>query len=211
MSFRTLCFAVAFIALTSCKKESPPPTGPKVITPTEATEQAPAEYTARFTTSKGNFAIHVTRAWAPLGADRFYNLVKGGFYDDTRFFRVMPGFIVQWGIHGGGESVMSAWRNATIPDDPPRESNAAGTVTFAMAGANSRTTQVFINYGANSRLDGMGFAPFGKVVEGMDVVSSIHSGYGERPDQARLQREGNVYLEKEFPNLDFIKKAEIAK
>jgi peptidyl-prolyl cis-trans isomerase A (cyclophilin A) len=215
MTSRALIFAVVsgLAGTASCKKESSPSSssGPSVITPAQATETAPAEFSALFSTSKGDFTVKVTRAWAPQGADRFYNLVKGRFYDGTRFFRVMPGFIVQWGIHGDGQAVMGEWRNASIPDDPPKESNAVGTVTFAMGGPNSRTTQLFINYGNNTKLDSMGFAPFGKVVSGMDVVTAIHSGYGESPDQASIQREGNAYLAQNYPNLDFIKKAEIVK
>jgi peptidyl-prolyl cis-trans isomerase A (cyclophilin A) len=205
----SLALVLAIAALASCKKEtSSTSSGPSVITPAQATEQAPAEYSALFSTSRGDFTLKVTRAWAPAGADRFYNLVKGRFYDGTRFFRVMPGFIVQWGIHGDGQAVMGQWRDATIPDDPPKESNALGTVTFAMGGPNSRTT---VNYANNSRLDSMGFAPFGKVVSGMEVLTAIHSGYGESPDQSMIQREGNAYLGREYPNLDFIKKAEIVK
>ncbi len=149
------------------------------------------------------------RDWAPHGADRFYNLVKLGFYDDTRFFRVVPGFVVQWGIHGDGEPVMSQWRSATIADDPVKQSNTVGTVTFAMAGPGTRTVQVFVSLKDNSNLDEKGFASFGKVVEGMDVVKSLYSGYGGTPDQTSIQRQGNAYLAKEYPKLDFVKKAEL--
>ena len=165
-------------------------------------------------TSKGAFVIQVTRSWAPNGADRFYNLVKNGFFDDARFFRVIDGFMVQFGISGNPD-VSAAWTNATIPDDPVRESNARGTVTFATAGPNTRTTQVFINFNNNSMLNGQGFAPFGKVVSGMNVVDSFYKGYGEGaprgngPNQGLLKSQGNAYLLTQFPKLDYIKKATI--
>ncbi len=171
--------------------------------------QAPATYKARFETTKGSFTIEVTRDWAPLGADRFYNLIKSGFYDGARFFRVLPGFVVQFGIPGD-PALARQWRSANIQDDPVTQTNAPGAVTFATAGPNTRTTQVFINLANNKSLDGMGFAPFGRIAEGMDVVKQLYSGYGERPDQGRIQGEGNAYLEKGFPNLDYIKKVEVA-
>ncbi|MGE0448839.1 MAG: peptidylprolyl isomerase [Vicinamibacterales bacterium] len=188
----------------------------KLRIPAAFTEQAPPTFKANFETSKGRFVIQVTRAWAPRGADRFYNLVKGGFYDDVRFFRVIPNFMAQFGIHGN-PSVMAAWRGARIQDDPVKQSNLRGFVVFATAGPNTRTTQLFINFKDNSSLDKQGFAPFGQVVEGMDVVDQIYSGYGEGaprgrgPDQGRLQSEGNAYLTKDFPRLDYIKSATIAK
>ncbi|MCA9595806.1 MAG: peptidylprolyl isomerase [Myxococcales bacterium] len=198
------------LAAAGCKSE---PTSEKAssLTPAKATETAPAEFKARFTTSKGPFTVEVHRDWAPQGADRFYNLVKLGFYDGTRFFRVVPGFVVQWGIHGDGNAVMQHWRGAGLPDDPVRQSNTEGTVTFAMAGKSSRTTQIFVNLADNSRLDEMGFATFGKVVDGMDVVKSLYSGYGQTPDQASIQSQGNAYLEREYPKLDYVKSAEITK
>jgi len=183
----------------------------KLRSPANLKEQAPATYKARFDTSAGVFVIEVHRDWAPHGADRFYNLVKNGFYDDCRFFRVMPGFMVQFGINGI-PSIQSAWNNANIPDDPVKETNKRGAVTFAMAPVpNSRSTQVFINFRNNAGLDKQGFAPFGTVMEGMDVVDKIYGGYGENPPdlQGRLKAEGNRYLTKEFPKLDYIKKATI--
>ena len=171
-------------------------------------------YQAKFDTSKGAFVIEVHRDWAPNGADRFYNLVKNGFYNDVRFFRVLEGFMAQFGINGD-PSLSAVWRNANIKDDPVKQSNTRGTVTFATAGPNTRTTQVFINFGDNAGLDGQGFSPFGKVVSGMDVVDSLYGGYGEGapngagPDQGRVQSQGNAYLEKAFPKLDYVKTATI--
>jgi peptidyl-prolyl cis-trans isomerase A (cyclophilin A) len=183
--------------------------------PAALTEQAPATYKARFDTSKGVFVIDVRREWAPVGADRFYNLVKNGFYDENRFFRVISGFMVQFGINGNPQ-VSTPWRNAQIKDDPVKQSNKRGFITFATSGPNSRTTQVFINFGDNSRLDGMGFASFGQVSSGMNVVDQLYSDYGEGapqgrgPNQGRMQGEGNAYLTKDFPNLDFVRKATIS-
>ena len=179
-----------------------------------AAETAPATYKVKFDTTKGAFTVQVTRAAAPLGADRFYNLVKSGFYDNVRFFRVVSGFMVQFGINGD-PAVMANWRGAPIQDDPVKQSNKRGSITFAMAGPNTRTSQVFINFVDNANLDGMGFAPFGQVISGMDVVDKLNAEYGEGaprgrgPDQSRMQREGNAYLAKEFPRLDYIKKATI--
>ena len=184
--------------------------------PASLNEKAPDVYKVKFDTSQGTFEIEVHRDWAPNGADRFYNLVKNGFYNDTRFFRVIKGFMVQFGI-SGNPKISQVWRNANIPDDPVEESNLRGFVTFATAGPNTRTTQVFINYGDNPSLDGQGFAPFGKVISGLDVVQHLYSNYGEGaprgegPDQSRVQTEGNAYLQKNFPQLDYIKKATIEK
>ncbi len=186
----------------------------KLRTPSALKEQAPATYKVNFDTSKGSFEVTVHRDWAPNGADRFYNLVKNGFYDDVRFFRVIPNFMVQFGIHGN-PSIMSAWRPAQIKDDPVKQSNQRGYITFATAGPNTRTTQVFVNFQDNSGLDKQGFAPFGQVTKGMDVVDKIYSGYGEGaprgkgPEQGRIQNEGNAYLTKDFPRMDYIKSATI--
>jgi peptidyl-prolyl cis-trans isomerase A (cyclophilin A) len=188
----------------------------KLQKPAELNEQAPATYKANLDTSKGAIVITVHRDWAPVGADRFFNLVKNGFYDDVRFFRVIPGFMAQFGIHGN-PAVAAAWRPAQIKDDPVKQTNKRGYVTFATAGPNTRTTQLFINFGDNAGLDKQGFAPFGEVTTGMDVVDKIYSGYGEGaprgkgPDQGRTQSEGNAYLTKEFPRLDYIKSATIGK
>jgi len=182
--------------------------------PAALTEQAPATYKAKFDTSKGVFVVQVNRDWAPNGVDRFYNLVKNGFFDNTRFFRVISGFMVQFGINGDPK-LSPAWRNAKIPDDAVKQSNKRGNITFATSGPNSRTTQVFINFKDNAGLDGQGFAPFGQIVTGMDVVDKLYAEYGEGapngrgPEQMRVQAEGNAYLTKDFPKLDFIKKATI--
>ncbi len=184
--------------------------------PASLNEKAPAVYKAKFDTSKGTFVVEVHRDWAPNGADRFYNLVKGGYYNDARIFRVLEGFMVQFGINGD-PNIAAAWRDANIKDDPVKQSNQSGTVTFATAGPNTRTTQVFINFGDNAGLDGQGFSPFGKVVSGMDVVDAFHDGYGDGPpeghgpDQGIVQSMGNAYLEKAFPKLDYIKTATIEK
>jgi peptidyl-prolyl cis-trans isomerase A (cyclophilin A) len=174
----------------------------------EMKETAPAVYRVKFETSAGDFVIEVTRAWAPNGADRFYNLVRHGFYDDVRFFRVIPNFVVQFGINGDPQ-ISARWRNATMPDDPVKGSNKPGTITFATAGPNSRTTQVFVNYGNNASLDQQGFAPFGRVASGMPVVQRINQQYGDAPsrNQVLIQAQGNAYLKATYPNLDYVKKA----
>ncbi len=182
--------------------------------PSKLTAKAPDDFKAMFDTTKGKFTIEVTRSLAPNGADRFYNLVKSGYFKNVAFFRVVPGFMVQFGI-SGDPAVSANWRDANITDDPVKGSNTRGTITFATAGPNTRTTQLFINFGDNAGLDGQGFAPFGKVVEGMDVVDKIDAEYGDGPpggtgpNQQNLQMEGNAYLKKNFPNLDYIKSAAI--
>jgi len=178
---------------------------------------SPANYKVLFTTSKGDFTVQVNRDWAPKGADRFYELVKSGFYDDARFFRVIRNprpFMAQFGINGD-PGVNAKWTNANIEDDPVKEHNTRGKITFATAGPNTRTTQLFINYADNSRLDAQGFSPFGEVVSGMEVVDQLYADYGEGqpsgmgPDQERIEKEGNAYLAKNFPNLDYIKTARV--
>lgn len=166
-------------------------------------QQAPDRFEVEFKTSKGNFVIEVTRDLAPNGVDRFYNLVKAGFYNECRFFRVIPNFMAQFGFHGDPE-ITAVWSDAAIPDDPVKVSNTRGMVTFATRGPNTRTTQLFINFGDNNSLDRQGFAPFGEVVKGMEVVDSINSEYGERPSQRQIGVKGNRYLKKIFPNLDYI-------
>jgi peptidyl-prolyl cis-trans isomerase A (cyclophilin A) len=188
----------------------------KLRNPSALTEKAPDTYKAKFDTSKGPFVIEVHREWAPLGADRFYNLVKNGFYDDCRFFRVIDGFMAQIGM-SGTPAIQSAWTSARLQDDPVKQSNKKGFVTFAHAGPNSRTTQFFINFGDNSSLDRQGFPPIGQVVSGMDVVEKLYSGYGDGPprgrgpSQGQITAEGNAYLVKDFPKLDYVKKATIEK
>jgi peptidyl-prolyl cis-trans isomerase A (cyclophilin A) len=182
------------------------------MNPASLKEQAPASFKAKFTTAKGDFVIQVTRAWAPRGADRFYNLVKSGFFNDAAFFRYVPGFIVQFGMPADPK-IGAAWFNANIPDDPMKHSNTAGSVVFANAGANTRTTQLFINLVDNTRqLDApiqVGFSPFGEVISGMDIVKKLYSGYGEAPDQNSIRTQGKAYLDKNFPKLDSIKSAVI--
>jgi peptidyl-prolyl cis-trans isomerase A (cyclophilin A) len=181
---------------------------PSLMNPASLTEQAPATFKAKFDTSAGEFVVTVTRAWAPLGADRFYNLVKNGFYDGTRFFRVVPGFMVQWGINGDPD-IQRNWATANIKDDPTGvKSNGRGMITFANGGPNTRSTQLFINYKSNAFLDKQ-FMPFGEVTSGMSVVDKINAKHGEDPVQGQIQANGNRYLQKAFPDLDFIKKATI--
>ncbi|MFK8000029.1 MAG: peptidylprolyl isomerase [Polyangiales bacterium] len=189
------------------------PANPALLNPALATETAPAQYTVRFDTTKGEILVDVTRSWAPIGADRFYNLVRIGYFNDIAFFRVIPGFMAQVGLNGD-PAVNRAWRDATIQDDPPTQSNTQGMVSFATSGPNSRVQQFFINFGNNARLDGMGFAPFGRVRD-MNTINQIHGGYGEGapggrgPSQALIQSRGNEYLRAQFPNLDYIRGASI--
>ena len=179
-----------------------------LFSPASLSDEAPATYTVDFKTTAGEFSIECHRDWSPLGADRFYNLVKHGFFDEVRFFRVVSGFVVQFGIHGDPE-IGSAWKTAKLQDDPVLKSNLPGTISFATSGKNTRTTQVFINYGNNAGLDSMGFSPFGRVVSGMEVVSDIYSEYREQASQPMIQSEGNAYLMREFPKMDFIKTARL--
>jgi peptidyl-prolyl cis-trans isomerase A (cyclophilin A) len=177
--------------------------------PASLKDQAPATFKVKFTTTKGDIVVDVTRSWAPKGADRFYNLVKNGFFTDASFFRYVPGFIVQFGIPADPK-VAAVWQTANITDDPVTQPNAPGTLVFATAGANTRTTQLFINLADNTRsLSPQGFAPFGKVSQGMDIVSKLYSGYGESPNQGLIQSQGKAYLDKSFPKLDSIKSATI--
>lgn len=178
-----------------------------------ADERAPDAFAARLVTTKGDIVIDVRREWAPRGADRFFTLVRSGFFTDVAFYRVIDGFMAQAGLSGDPE-LNGKWRAKRIDDDPVKESNRRGMVTFAMAGPGSRTTQFFINFSDNVRLDGMGFAPFGKVRD-MAPVDALFKGYGEGaprgngPRQPRIANEGNAYLRAEFPGLDYILRAEI--
>ena len=196
------------------KDEKPSSASLAFADPSKLLETSPATFRAQFDTTKGRFTIEVTRALSPNGADRFYNLVRSGYFKDIAFFRVIPGFMCQFGIHGD-PNVAAKWRGSPMADDPVKGSNTRGAISFATAGPNTRTTQLFISFGDNSNLDGMGFSPFGKVIEGMEVVDKINGEYGEGaprgrgPDQGRVQSEGNAYLKKDFPNLDYIKSATI--
>jgi peptidyl-prolyl cis-trans isomerase A (cyclophilin A) len=185
--------------------------------PSTLKAQAPATFQAKFTTTKGDFVVEVHRDWAPHGADRFYNLVRAGFYTDCTFFRVLRtprAFMAQFGI-SPNPAIAAAWQNANIPDDPKKETNTRGRVTFAMGGPNTRTTQIFVNYGDNSFLDNQNFPPFGEVVAGMEVVDQLYAEYGEGapsgrgPDQGKLQTEGKAYTDRNYPKLDHVIKASI--
>lgn len=215
---RPLAAALLALILAACGseagKEQPSNTPAVLFDPSAFTQTAPAVYVARFNTSQGVFRVEVTRAWAPRGADRFYNLVLNGYYDEVRFFRVISGFVTQFGIHGD-PAVNTVWREQRISDDPVTQSNVRGSLSFATGGANTRTTQVFINLANNSNLDGSGFAPFGRVISGMDVVDALYASYGDAPpngsgpSQARIHSEGNRYLAAQFPELDFVLEAVI--
>lgn len=180
-----------------------PRINPKLKNPALANEKAPEVFKAKFTTTKGDFVVTATRVSAPIGADRFYNLVKIGFFSDVYFFRMMPGFVAQFGI-SSDPSISAAWLTARLKDDPVRETNKRGTLTFATSGPDSRTTQLFINFADNNRLDGMGFAPFAVVSEGMDVVDKLNLEYADQPDQNGIQMKGGAYLQQNFPRLDKI-------
>ncbi len=206
---RHLVLLTAAIALCGCSDQ------PKTDSATPAKlEHAPDVYKVKVETSKGDFVVQINKEWAPLGAERLFQLVQSGFYDQARFFRVLPGFMVQFGINADPKT-SALWQNMTIPDDPVKQSNTRGRLTFAKRGPGTRTTQVFINYADNSRLNADGFAPLGEVVSGMEVVDKIYSGYGEGypggngPRQDLMQTQGNAYLELNFPRLDYIKKASL--
>lgn len=195
---RFLAVSACFVLLTSCSKPVPNATEPP----------APASFRVNFDTSRGPFVVEANRADAPLGVDRFYALVKDKFFDGARFFRVVPGFVVQFGIAADPKATKK-W-DVKFQDDPVKVSNTRGTLTFATAGPNTRTTQLFINLGDNQRLDRDGFSTFGKVVSGMDIVDKIYSGDAEGPEQPRIEQEGNAYLEKAFPKLDYVRTARLA-
>jgi len=204
-----ICFCALVPALCAAQAAAPAkkPTDPALLTPAKLTEKAPDVYRAKFTTTKGDFVIEVTRAWAPQGADRFFNLVKHHYYDEASFFRVVKQprpFMVQFGI-SADPKVNVAWQEASIKDDPVAKSNTRGMVTYAAASdPNTRTTQVFINFGDNSFLDKSRFAPFGQVVEGMDIVEQLYSGYGDGLPQDRIQGGGRAFLDQNYPKLDHI-------
>ncbi len=184
---------------------------PQLLQPASLHARAPAEYRVSFKTTKGTFVVTVHRAWAPRGADRFYNLVRAHFFDGVTFFRVVKGFVVQFGI-SPDPAVSRAWQNATIKDDPVKASNTLGTITYADAGPDTRSTQVFVNLGNNAPLDSRGFSPFGRVTSGMGVVDRLYGGYGDQPtnDQQQISSQGNAFLRKHFPKLDSIVTARLS-
>lgn len=209
---RFLSVPVALLAATGCGERPRPPVvtdqspaaARTVPGPAAQPLRSPDRYRAVFTTSKGSFTVEVTRSLAPRAADRFHELVQNGYYAGTRFYRVVPGFITQWGIHGD-TAVSAQWQEATIPDDPPRTPNVRGTIAFAANGPDSRATEVFVSTGDNRRpLDRQRFAPFGTVIDGMDVVDRISAEYGEEPNYAKITRQGNHYLRRWFPALDSV-------
>lgn len=211
---RLLLLVLAVSTLGACKRRQQS----GLLTPTGSAlaQPAPDSFRVAFQTSEGRFVVQAVRAWAPIGVDRFHYLVRHGYYDRTKFFRNLPGFVAQFGIHGDPE-VNAVWKDKRIPDDPVAQSNLPGTLTFATAGPNTRTVQLFINKRDNSRLDAMGFAPIGRIVEGFDVVSGLYEGYGEGPprgsgpEQERIEKEGNRYLNRFYPQLDSIITARVIK
>jgi peptidyl-prolyl cis-trans isomerase A (cyclophilin A) len=203
--------SLAILTMSGAALAFPQSTHPAMLDPSKATTQAPETFKAKFETTKGDVVFDCTRAWAPHGVDRFYNLVRIGFFDDVALFRVSKGFVVQWGIHGDPK-VSKVWQNANLAPDPPKQSNTRGMLTYAMAGSpDTRSTQLFINYGDNSSLDAQGFAPICKVSEGMDMADKFYSDYGERVTgmQGQIAARGNAYLKEAWPSLDYIKKATI--
>ncbi|MGH7616696.1 MAG: peptidylprolyl isomerase [Gemmatimonadaceae bacterium] len=205
---------VAALSLACADKPAPPPqqapASPASPAPATSatTPSAPDSFRVAFQTSRGTFTVEILRAWAPLGADRFYDLVNQHFFDQTKFFRVVPGFVAQFGLSADPKR-NEPWDSKLIRDDPVTQSNKHGTLTFASQGANTRTHQLFLNLVDNARLDGMGFSPIGRVVDGLAVVDSLYSGYGEGPDQTYIESTGNAYLDRTFPKLDYIKTARI--
>jgi cyclophilin family peptidyl-prolyl cis-trans isomerase len=206
---RRICWLAVSLALAGCSEKAAPPK------PAAKVEKTPDVFQAVFDTSKGKVTIEVHRDWAPIGVDHFYSLIRTGFYDGVRFFRVTRNY-VQFGINGD-PSTNGLWSTARLPDDKVKvkQSNVKGTLSFAHLGANSRTTQLFFNMKDNKDLDKQGFAPIGKVIEGMDVVERLYGSYGEMaprgqgPDPSKIEVQGNGYLDAKFPRLDYIKKAMI--
>jgi len=203
---KKLLLLAAGLALAACgtKESAKAPAAAAAA----STTTAPDSFRVAFVTSRGPFTVAVTRALSPIGADRFYHLVSVGYFTDVRFFRVVPGFVVQFGM-SGDPKLNAEWKANPIPDEPVKTTNAKGTIVFADAGPNTRANQFFINLADNAGLDGRGFSPFGRVVEGMDVVEGIYSGYGQTPDQDQIALMGNAYLTKVFPKLDYIKSATV--
>lgn len=205
-------FAVCLLAVAGCGGGSSSSSGPPaaLLKPAKLKAKAPQLFTTTFKTTKGTFQIETHRTWAPIAADRFYNLVKAHFFDGDKFFRVVPRFVVQFGI-SPYPAVSTAWRSATLPDDVVTGiHNNLGGVTFASAGPDTRTTQIFINVGNNTTLDA-NFPPFGAVVSGLDVVEKLYAGYGDKPtsQQGDMETQGNPWLEKHYPKLDSIETARV--
>jgi len=214
---RSLALALGLTLVVAACQKRQPTTSTALLTPSpaELAASAPDSFKVLFQTSKGAFTVQAFRAWAPVGVDRFHYLTKNNYYDGVRFFRVLPNFVVQFGIHGDPK-ISDAWRSRSIPDDKVMQSNQAGFVTYAMGGPNTRTTQLFINKRDNGRLDSLGFAPIGKVIDGMHVVEQLYGGYGEGgrgggPDQEAIRLQGNGYLDRMFPRLDSIVTARVIK
>lgn len=204
---RTLLAAIAAVVVLASVATA---SGPSLLHPASLHAKAPSVFRVKFTTTKGPFVVTVHRKWAPRGADRFYNLARAGFYKRQRLFRVIPGFVVQWGISGTPQ-ISHAWEHATIRDDPVKHSNKRGTIVFADAGPNTRTTQVFVNLGDNASLDSQGFAPFGVVTSGFATLKHLYHGYGEGPsnDQAQITQQGEPFFRAHFPKLDRILKTRV--
>ena len=201
-------FALPF-ALGACKDKGSTAATSAIRPPSSTSSASPDSFRVLFETSRGNFTIEIKRSLAPIGVDRFYELVQNGYFTDVRFFRVVPGFIAQFGMHGDPKT-NATWMSSTLMDDPVAESNKRGTIVYATTPRpNTRSNQFFINFGDNAMLDAQGFAPFGHVVEGMAVVDAINAEYGESPDQPRIEAQGNAYLSDAFPRLDYIKSAKV--
>jgi len=199
---------VLSIMFTSCSSTEKATTGSGPVDPSKWTKQSPASYKARFETTAGPFTVEVQREWSPLGADRFFNLVQSGYFNGARFFRVVPGFVVQFGLNAD-PGITAAWKSLNLQDDPVRRSNGRGFLSFATSGPSTRTTQLFINLGDNVRLDQMGFSPFGLVTEGMEAVDKITAEYAESPQQPEIEQKGEAYLQQNFPKLDKVTKASV--
>jgi peptidyl-prolyl cis-trans isomerase A (cyclophilin A) len=190
------------LSLLACSK----PPAPKVV--------VPGVFRVKFETTQGDFVVEATREWAPHGVDRFHELVRMRYFDQSRFYRVLPGFIAQFGVHRDFK-IQNLWNTLHIVDDPPKEKNLRGTLAFAQSGASTRSTQMFINLADNAVLDEQRFVPFAKIVDGMEVVDKFYSGYGDvRPegkniDPGRVEEEANEYLVPRFPKMDFVKRASL--
>jgi len=211
MNAKHLLVVASIVALAACNHSQSRTASLINPSPAELAAPAPDSFKVRFETSKGYFIVMAHRDWSPLGTDRFYFLVNNGFYDGARFFRTLPNFVVQFGLNGD-PNVSKAWETRTIKDEPVKQSNQAGFITYAKGGPDSRTTQIFINKVDNSRLDAMGFSPFAKIIDGMHVVEQFYGGYANNvPDQGKIRTQGNGYLDREYPKLDSIVKARVVK